>query len=760
MIRKILIADLFIVMLMVFNLLALFQQPILVQNIYNSFFTLVVPGFLIYASIRRNLFSLTETIVYSIVLSIAFQYLIGLLLTFAFVSLNFKNPLDTFSLLIGTNIAMIILGVTAVIRTNWFAFTLSFPPVNPAKVAIAFFPIIFVLMSIGGAIRLNNGASNDWTMVMLVLMAVYIVTIALVFRNRHFHYGLPIYLISVSLILMLSLRSEYVSGWDIQEEYVKFAQTLAQNQWSTAIDRSAYNTCLSITMLPAMIHRLTNIPPEYIFKVLFQLVFALMPVSIYLLTRQYTDRSIAFLSVVYMLAQPFFIQPMTSIIRQEIAFLFFTVILFTLFNKGLSYVHQRIILFTCVIGLVLSHYSTAYLAIVLFSLTFGFFFIYRMLLRIERVREFFRKIKLHEGDIYQFPHMITIPFLIILISSTLLWYTVINKSDDNLYTIAVETIENFADTFKANPKSSDANATFTLFSKKGNDTVSLIEQYIEERKGFYESYYMHHYHPDTYRDFKIIVHEPKTVKPVFDSFLNSKVLLFFELIKQLAKVLLIVGGIYILIFLWRKQETNKEYLLIGYVSLLFIVIILFHPTLSIRYNISRTYLQLLSVLSLFAVFGCFAFTFSFKRGLQLGITSVLFSFLFLYNHGFVNQISGGQAYMHLNNYGEDYEKFFVHDTEMTAGTWLKDFSDPVPPVFADGESYLRLYKTGNKYALPAILPQFIQKRAYVYARDANVLDGRTVLNYNGRALLYKYPLTFLNKNKNLIYSNNSTLIYR
>ena len=77
---------------------------------------------------------------------------------------------------------------------------------------------------------------------------------------------------SLALLLMTSLRGWYVTGHDVQTEYLVFELTKQLSRWKVSTFPDAYNACLSITILPTMILRWTRVGDPYVFKVLFQVL--------------------------------------------------------------------------------------------------------------------------------------------------------------------------------------------------------------------------------------------------------------------------------------------------------------------------------------------------------------------------------------------------------------------------------------------------------------------------------------------------------
>ena len=70
---------------------------------------------------------------------------------------------------------------------------------------------------------------------------------------------MTIYLLSLSLLLMTSLRGWFVTGHDIQREFRVFELASGQGVWNIESFPDAYNACLSVTILPTIIERTTGI---------------------------------------------------------------------------------------------------------------------------------------------------------------------------------------------------------------------------------------------------------------------------------------------------------------------------------------------------------------------------------------------------------------------------------------------------------------------------------------------------------------------
>src|SRR4030042_369584 len=145
-----------------------------------------------------------------------------------------------------------------------------------------FVNLVFPVLSILGATTLNNGGSNYLTMIMIGGIVVYFFFLIL-FRKKLNHNVYPwgILMTSISLLLSYSLRSWHLTGGDISLEYYVFQLTKSLSHWSSFQFNDPYNTCLSITVLPTVLSNFLNISDEYIYKVIFPIIFSFSVVGLY-----------------------------------------------------------------------------------------------------------------------------------------------------------------------------------------------------------------------------------------------------------------------------------------------------------------------------------------------------------------------------------------------------------------------------------------------------------------------------------------------
>jgi hypothetical protein len=72
-------------------------------------------------------------------------------------------------------------------------------------------------------------------------------------------YPYALYVASVSILLMFSLRSHHIVGYDINKEYEIFQVTKNNLLWNFSSYPHDYNSSLSISILPSIISLISNI---------------------------------------------------------------------------------------------------------------------------------------------------------------------------------------------------------------------------------------------------------------------------------------------------------------------------------------------------------------------------------------------------------------------------------------------------------------------------------------------------------------------
>jgi uncharacterized membrane protein len=133
----------------------------------------------------------------------------------------------------------------------------------------------------------------------------------------------------------------------------------------------------------------------------------------------------------------------------------------------------------------------------------------------------------------------------------------------------------------------------------------------------------------------------------------------------------------------------------------------------------------------------------------------------MYSNGFVYQIIGGTPVLLLNNFGAEYDQFYITQPEINSAKWLENNGDNNRILYADQVACLRLTSFGHTMKCDYnILPSTIDKSSYVYLSNTNLQEGKVYKNYGTDFLTYTTPIEFLNNNKNLIYNSKGSEIFK
>ena len=760
-------------------------QGFLLNSFFSLFFLLILPGalFLLILGIKQK--SFWETISMVVGLSVALIMLVGLGANTFLPKFGVVYPLAKMPLVISLDILLLLLFVIGLFKYRYEIFN-SREWVNPFQKIKAFaanfrrkhvrrikgldiilglIVFVFPVLSVFGSISLNNGGGNFPTMVLLGGIGLYVFALA-VFRDKVVKGIFPtaLYFIGLSLLLITSLRGWHLSGHDVQFEYYIFQLTKQNQFWNIGLYKDAYNACLSITILPTILSNFLSLNDIYIYKVIFQIIFAFSPVVVYLFLKKYTTEYLAFIASFYFLAFPTFLNDMPMLNRQEIALLFFSLLLYVLFRRE-KIKGKYILLLLYSFGMVVSHYSTNYIAILLLLTTYLGYFV----IRTRLIRSIFRKY-LKKIFVFKKANKMTkiqrIPIVLIwtLVALTIVWNGLLTKTSNDVVETISRAVVNVGNIFKSENKSIDI--AYSLFFSYQIDDRQFLDNYLkttiekakeENVQGFYE--------PSTYSGYEpeIVPNVTLPLTSLGNLVKNAGVDVFkFNYFSRqfFAKFIqiLIALGIFGMLYLKTKNKYDAEYVIASFAGVFLIALMVILPGVSLSYGLLRLFQQQLILLGLPVVLGSL-FLFKkigeAKQMFLVGTVSVLF---FWSLSGFFSEASGGYyPQLHLRDSGIYYDAYYVHEEEASSIKWLSDNMAQDYTVQADPVTKDRLLAHGPIYTLSGNFPQTIRKGAYFYAGYFNLL-GKTVISVD-RPLIIKFPLNFLDENKDLIFNNGFSGIY-
>jgi uncharacterized membrane protein len=694
-----------------------------------SYFGLI-PGYLILKLVNFKLSFKWEIFSFSFGLSLLFMIVSGLALNCAH-AFGLNKPLTTLHIFIFLDLLNIVLLITQ--KNTNISFNKHFSHLSNKKIGLLIILTILPLIGIGGATRLNNGASDILTMILFLLIAA---VFAFLYLNNDTEslYPYAVIMIAMSVLFTVSLRGSYVIGHDIQREFYVFELTKAHSYWNIGSYRNPYNACLSITILPTVISRLTSIPDIYIYKGVFQIFFACGIVSLYLLVKRIINAKTALLSAFIFISFPTFLNDITFLNRQEIAFIFFSLLMLTSFIPKLRK-RKLVLTILFLVGLILSHYSSSYVTLALLLVSSIFYKIITM-----RKNKNGSDKRNHTTKI----PLLRVSIICIAILATFLWNTQITTTSGGLKQTVSASVSGLLDHSSA--ESSDVG--YSLLAPHTRTPSQLLDAKAGNSNTGRVIYTAGPSVPITGLG-KIVSHIINV------SELNN---LLRQFCAKILQILLIIGIVVLIIRL--KKQNNPQNVTILALSLGFVVLLVMQtvlPQLSIDYGTLRFFQQALVVLSI-PIIAAAEYLTSFFRSYSKYILLAFFLFLFLDLTGFLPQLIGSYTpQLALNNQGIYYDLYYVHKGEVLSANWTLSNS-PSRSVTMDQDAQIRFLAPIIQGRIKPNSP-FVNSNNYFYLDYANTHYGRFEVTLNDNPVEYIYTSNIF-ANLNTLYVNQDSRIYR
>lgn len=702
---------------------------------------------------------------------------------------------------VALSLDLVAVGLYAVGRRRWPRRL----PLPPLRLVVAPATLLLLpLAATSGAVALDNGRSPALTIVVLLLCLVLLGTVSVRgARTPLVLTAVVVYCVSLALLLMTSMRGTTITGHDVQLEHVVMNLTLESQRWDVSALESAYNTCLSITLLPGMLVALFHLPSVMVFKLVVPVLFALTPVAVLLIAHKVVGRGFAPLTATFFVAFPTFFTDMPMLNRQEIALVLLAgMILLVVHRSGADHRRRQALFVALGLGAILSHYSTTYLMLAQLSVVA----VVAAVLSLARVRRLLSRVglerswtrRLHGGV----PRIVTLGVMAPLLAAAWLWTGPITDSGGSLSSSVGRAVA--ALTGDGTDESS-ADSSASIFGAGTTTDAERLQRYEDSipstRAGGATS--------EAYYPTSVVEEYPVSVPAAerteltgLGQVLESAGLDPYALnlavrqrSAQVLQLLVIVGVVGLVFSRKRLRLAEPEFVLLTGAGLLSIAAFIVVPSLAVDYGLLRAFQQSFIVLTVPAVLGASAIISTLVHGARRGLraagrvgrtgrrvapvvspgarmsglptraTAVVPLLLFASSTGLLATATGGYLpQLHLANAGENYDSYYTPDTEVAAAQWLVARPDLVPGW--GGNAQADLWDTAKVYSQtgveidPGILPAAVRTDSYVLLGRTNVvlLQGKDGLN--NQPVGYTLPLEFFATHKNLVYSTGDTEVYR
>lgn len=735
-----------------------------------GFWLLVLhPAYLLYTNSIWGRTSVAERVGYSLTTTLLLLMLAGLFFNTVLPAIGTGRPLDVVSVLV----------LGDALTLGLYAFRHKFPA-EPSWLddfrgfgreegrVLTGAGLSIVLAVLGGN-RLNNGVGDQVSIAALVAMVITVVLL-LTWRSqmRDGTISIALYLLSAALLLSTSLRGWYFTGNDILTEYHVFQLTAAHGRWNIANYRDPYNACLSITILPTEIARVAHVYNPYVYKVLFQLMFAACPILVYSLARRYWSSFTAILAVVYFIGFPTFFTDMPFINRQEIAFLFVCVAFLAVTNPEWSPRWRRFVFFGSALGVELSHYSTMYIFLGTLLAGNAIELAVRLVNRLRHTPNGGAK---RAAPWAAMARIVGLGSVLLLAVMAFAWNGLATQTASGARLAAESAISGLVGSGGA--RSSDVS--YGLLSGKSASPQAVLNAYyqaaLKARSGSADG---------TYVPASVVVRysTPAVTEPSLPltragrllSDAGVPVASLNGLIRQAAargeQLFAVVGLVSFAVFRKLRRQMDREFFFLCMGSLCTVVVITVLPDLSVDYGVLRAFQESLILIAPMLVSGSLMI-FSPLRVRWASATAAVVSIgIFVSTSGLMPQVLGGYpAQLNLNNSGQYYEIYYLQPQEVAAVDWLEGkpgtITNGVQGSYAPNRyEFISPRYVNGQQSVTDVYPPLVRQSSWVILGYSTLHTGRATTTYDGDLLTYTYPIRFLQDNKNLVYDNGGTEIYK
>jgi uncharacterized membrane protein len=693
-----------ILMLLITDLVIVLNQPILRDIIPFLFFS-IVPGFLVITILRLNKIEFLIKFLFSVGLSISLLLAVGLFLNILYPIL--LKPLSLIPVLVSLNILTVVLTVFAYQRNRSFGtssiFNFKFR-LGDKLLAPLIFPILFPLLAVLGTYFMNTTLNNILILTMLFLIPVYIVLVAYLRDRVHpYTYPVALFMIGIGLVLMHALTSAHIIGRDVHQEFYCFQLTLANFHWNIYDYYNPYNACLSITILPTIYQVLTNMNPEYVFKLLFGLLGSLLPLMVYTVAKKYLNNKYAFLASLLFVFQVFFID-IVGAVRQEVAVIFFFLAIIVLFDcfgetKFEKSGIKKLLFLIFVTSMLVTHYTTSYVAFVLLV----------PLLLLPFIKNLYTE---HRLTFVNFEVLLIYLFIVII------WFLLYAKVQ---FLAGSDVIQS---TVAATASATGANGGNYAFETSREGTVlSILGIGIKNLPNFIAV---------IANDliFVTIGIGLLTLMWKYSKILRNKSVNIYDEIKVL----------------------DSKIVLAGILSFVLLALFIILPSVSLFYGSDRLFFQLLIFTVPLFIIGSFKIAEMLnnvikKPDLKVALILILLIFLFICNTHLQYELTGIPFSPEYDKTGITRGELYIYDGELTTAKWIGTYRSDDINVYSDAVGFTRLFMSGVRTNVVGINFNNKTINGYLYLGSANVNEGKFYDTINSQQNVQRFSYFFNNKSR-------------
>ncbi len=720
-------------------------HPPLIGEIVLSVYLAFIPGMLILRACSIHKLGSAVSMLFATGLSLSALMFTGVFLNMFLPLIGYSRPIELFPLTVALTALVLSLCVISYLRDRDY----DGDPTLDAGLVLSPQALLLMLvpfLSIFGTHLMNTSSDNILLLAMIAAVAIIVLLVGFNLLIPRELYSLAIFVIAISLLFHNSLISDSLIGWDIhQEKYL--ADSIINNGYWTVSMSYIINSMLSIVMLAPIFSIFLSTDVIWVYKIVFPLLFALVPLALYQVYRKQSDDRMAFMAAAFFSSQVVFFTEMLQLARQEIAELFLVLILLLILDRSMQKSRWALLFAIFACSLVVSHYGLTFIFIGIIALGWAFAYVASML-RKGTVKDMNRRLG---------------PMLIVaFIAFCAIWY-VYTSSANPLVTITQVThqIEQPIETVVTKLLTPEVPVvTPTPGTPTGAPTPTPGSPTLTPTPP-----------PVTTQAIQLITSGGS------DSFLHRMFLYLMISTQGLLGIGILIG-----FFARWPMRIRREYYWLAFVNMLILGAALVLPYMASALNTTRIYQIALIFLAPFFVLG-WVFVFLaigkvLKRStpgtlnVAIALLSIFLVFYLIFNTGLIFQITKDVPMSYsLDRKGANVTYAIYNGFEKAGAEWTIDAQQAIarsqnmnytPPIFSDMYRWLFLqdWNTSRSYQLPNNVDK-TPLGSYIYMGTYNVLNDQSIgLVARGQVKdLVVTDLTGLKNGRNKIYANGGSEVY-
>ncbi|NUR62057.1 MAG: DUF2206 domain-containing protein [Catenulispora sp.] len=729
---------------------------------------------------RRVVCRLDAAVLVAFAFAVVTDFAVLLLVNYGAPLAGYYRPLSTVPLAAGFSLVNLLIG----------AFSPQCVPVNWTRVrelpglrVVASYGALCLVLAVAGATRLNNGLGPQVSMVAYTATAGMLVLLLV----RHERYAvevleLGVFLGAGALLLLTSLRGWLITGHDIQVEYEVYRLNLGGGRWVISDYPTSYNACLSITLLPLALTKLTAISAAGVWKIVFPLMFAAAPVALFRSVHNLASRQVALLSSALFLTFPTFFTDMAYMARQEVAFVVLGAAIVVMTEQRADVRLRRYVLIPLLAGIVLAHYSTAYVLVMVLASGVAVTAAWRQL---DRMGQRWRSRNGRQAAVEPpAPEAGARPFLTVwLVALTAVlavgWAGPVTHTSGQLTSTLTSAWKEVIG--RTSDVGSDDTANSLVGGSQVTDQQRMAAYLTETRAATARDREQGLLFPQA-----VIDKYPTPVTSIPDLPLTSvgnrlqslglpvaglNGLVRFGIAAGIQLLLLLGTAVALLGMRYKRMRAeltptrDQAALAVGSIGVL--VVLTLVPQLTVDYSVLRALQQGIFFFGPFMAAGLL-WALRWCGRYRTPVLAAVLAVMAVDLTGVVPRLTGGYPpQLALSNAGQYYDQYYPTPQEMDAAAWLQNVYDHIPP---DAQQTMVLQtsqdvfeRIQSVYVGPAegtVNPLLLQPGSYVMLGHAEVERDRASINYRGTAVPYVYPTNLLEELMDKIYVSPGVEIYR